>query len=417
MRNAIFNATFLDGSRGGIVTENGRIIALGKEVQQGFDSQESFDAKGLLLAQGLTDMRAFIGEPGFEYKETIASGTRAAAKGGITTLAMQPTTQPTLDNASLIDYVKRRAQTEGLVHIAPMAALTKGCKGEELCEIGLLRAAGAVAFTDGHRSIKSSLTMRRPLTYARDFDALIVHHVEDADLVGEGVMHEGERASRMGLTGIPHEAETLMLARDIALVRLTGGRYHAAGLSSAASLPLIEQAKQAGLAVTASVSINHLCLNEHDVAGYRTFAKLSPPLRREEDRLALIEAVRSGVIDCIVSDHQPQDVEAKRLPFSEAAFGASGLETLLPAALRLYHNNALSLTQLWNALAVNPSRLIGATNRLAVGQPADFILIDIDKPWILNRENMLSKCKNTPFDDAKFMGQVADCYVGGVKIA
>src|ERR1700694_4436231 len=262
----------------------------------------------------------------------------AAAAGGVTTIVCQPETSPVIDDPAIVDFVLRRARDTAIVHVQPMAALTKGLAGSEMTEIGRLKAAGAIAFTDGAKSVTNAQVMRRALTYARDFDALIVHHTEDPDLVGEGVMNEGEFAARLGLVGIPNAAEAVMLERDMRLVALTGGRYHAASLSCIESLEILKRARDAGLAVSASVSINHVTLNENDIGPYRTFLKLSPPLRPEEDRLALVAAVASGLIDVVMSDHNPQDVEVKRLPFAEAASGAIGLQTMLPASLRLIHN-------------------------------------------------------------------------------
>jgi dihydroorotase len=298
-----------------------------------------------------------------------------------------------------------------------MAALTKGQMGVEMTEIGLLKAAGAVAFTDGERSVTNAQVMRRALSYARDFDALIVHHTEDPDLVGEGVMNEGEFASRLGLTGIPSAAEAIMLERDMRLVRLTGGRYHAASLSSIDSLEVLRRARDAGLAVSASVSINHVTLNENDIGPYRTFLKLSPPLRAEDDRRALVEALASGLIDVIMSDHNPQDVEVKRLPFAEAASGAVGLETMLPAALRLIHNGEMDFKTLIRAMSTRPAELLGLPGgTLRAGTPADVIVIDPDIPWVLDPVDLKSLCKNTPFDEARFSGRVVRTIVGGRTI-
>jgi dihydroorotase len=295
-----------------------------------------------------------------------------------------------------------------------MAALTKGLGGQEMTEIGLLKAAGAVAFTDGDRSVTHAQVMRRALTYARDFDALIVHHTEDPHMVGEGVMNEGEFAARLGLVGIPNAAETIMLERDMRLVALTGGRYHAASLSCIESLEILKRARDAGLAVSASVSINHVTLNENDIGPYRTFLKLSPPLRTEEDRLALVEAVASGLIDAIMSDHNPQDVEVKRLPFAEAASGAIGLQTMLPAALRLMHNGNVDFKTLIRAMSTRPAELLGLPGgTLRAGSPADVIVIDADTPWVLDPVDIKSQCKNTPFDEARFSGRVVRTIVGG----
>src|SRR5438876_2338704 len=356
------NARILDPSRD-LDIDGDLLIADGviREAKRGIgaagvpEATEVIDCKGKLVAPGLVDMRAFIGEPGAEYRETIASASQAAAAGGVTTIVSQPDTSPAIDDPAIVDFVLRRARDTAIVHVQPMAALTKGMRGEEMTEIGLLKAAGAVAFTDGDKSVTNAQVMRRALTYARDFDALIVHHTEDPDLVGEGVMNEGEFAARLGLVGIPNAAEAVMLERDLRLVALTGGRYHAASLSSIESLEILKRARDAGLDVSASVSINHVTLNENDIGPYRTFLKLSPPLRTEEDRLALVAALASGLVDVVMSDHNPQDVEVKRLPFAEAASGAVGLQTMLPAALRLIHNDEMNFKTLIRAMSTRPA--------------------------------------------------------------
>jgi dihydroorotase len=369
---------------------------------------------GKIVAPGLIDMRAFVGEPGASHRETFASASQAAATGGITTIICQPDTSPTIDNSATVDFVLRRARDTAIVNIHPMAALTKGLRGEEMTEIGLLKAAGAVAFTDGDHSITNALVMRRALSYARDFDALIVHYTEDPHLVGEGVMNEGEFAARLGLSGIPNAAEAVMLERDMRLVALTGGRYHAASLTTIDSLEVLKRARDAGLAVSASASINHLTLNENDIGPYRTFLKLSPPLRTEDDRRALVAAVASGLIDVIMSDHNPQDVEVKRLPFAEAASGAIGLETMLPAALRLIHNGEMDFKTLIRAMSTRPAELLGLPGgTLRAGSPADVIVIDADTPWVLDPADLKSQCKNTPFDEARFSGRVVRTIIGG----
>ena len=369
---------------------------------------------GKIVAPGLIDMRAFVGEPGAGHRETFASASRAAAAGGITTIVCQPDTSPVIDNSATVDFVLRRARDTAIVNIQPMAALTKGLAGTEMTEIGLLKAAGAVAFTDGARSVMNAQVMRRALTYARDFDALIVHHTEDPHLVGEGVMNEGEFSARLGLMGIPAAAEAVVLERDMRLVALTGGRYHAASLTSAESLDVLKRARDGGLQVTASASINHLTLNENDIGPYRTFLKLAPPLRSEDDRRALVAALASGLIDVVMSDHNPQDVETKRLPFAEAAAGAVGLETMLPAALRLVHNGELDFKTLIRAMSTRPAELLGLPGgTLRAGTPADVIVIDPDTPWVLDPADLKSQCKNTPFDEARFSGRVLRTVIGG----
>ena len=378
------------------------------------EGTDIINCAGKIVAPGLIDMRAFVGEPGASHRETFASASLAAAAGGITTIICQPDTSPVIDNSATVDFVLRRARDTAIVNIHPMAALTKGLGGQEMTEIGLLKAAGAVAFTDGDRSVTNAQVMRRALTYARDFDALIVHHTEDQDLTGEGVMNEGEFAARLGLIGAPKAAETIMLERDMRLVGLTEGRYHAASVTCAESLAVLKRAKDAGLAVTASASINHLALNEIDVGAYRTFFKLSPPLRNEEDRRALVEALESGLIDVVVSDHNPQDVEVKRLPFAEAAPGAIGLETMLAASLRLVHNGEVKLGTLLRAMSTRPAELLGLqAGTLRPGSPADVIVVDIDEPWVLDPDQLKSKCKNTPFDEARLQGRVLRTIVAG----
>jgi dihydroorotase len=334
--------------------------------------------------------------------------------GGVTTLVCMPETNPVIDDPAIVDFVLRRARDTAVVNIHPAAAITKGLQGREMTEIGLLGEAGAVAFTDGARAVTNAQVMRRALTYARDFGALLMPHLEDPDLVGDGVMNEGELASRLGLHGIPREAETVMLERDIRLVRLTGGRYHAAMISCADSVDIVRRAKEVGLAVTCGVSINNLTLNENDIGDYRTFCKLSPPLRHEDDRQAVIAALAEGVIDVIVSDHNPQDVETKRRPFAEAADGALGLETLLSAGLRLVHADQIALPKLLYALSTRPADILGLpSGRLQPGAPADLILLDPDAPYVLDKRSLRSRSKNSPFDEARLDGQVLLTMVGG----
>jgi dihydroorotase len=378
------------------------------------EGTEVIDCRGKLVAPGLIDMRAFIGEPGAEYRETIASASQAAAAGGVTTIICQPDTTPVIDDPAIVDFVLRRARDTSIVHVQPMAALTKGLRGEEMAEIGLLKAAGAIAFTDGAKSVTNAQVMRRALSYARDFDALVVHHTEDPALVGEGVMNEGEFAARLGLAGVPPAAETIMLERDMRLVELADSRYHAASITCAEALQVLARGKERGLAVTASASINHLTLNEIDVGPYRTFLKVCPPLRTEEDRKALVAALASGLIDVVMSDHNPQDVEGKRLPFAEASHGAIGLETMLAAGLRLVHSGELPLMTLLKAMSSTPAELLGlAGGTLRPGSPADVIVVDLDVPWVLDPAELKSKCKNTPFDEARLTGRVVRTIVAG----
>lgn len=404
---------------GSVIVAEGRILAAGPEVlnQGSPEGWEVVDARGKVIVPGLVDMRVFLGEPGHEHRETFASASRAAAAGGVTTLVTMPDTDPVIDDPALVDFVLRRAREEAEVRIHPMAALTKGLEGLETTEIGLLSEAGAVAFTDGRKSVASALVMRRALTYARDFGALIVHHVEDPSLAGAGVATEGEFASRLGLPGIPREAESIMLERDMRLVGLTRGRYHASQVSTADAVDILRIAKRNGLDVTAAVSINHLTLNELDIGTYRSFLKFSPPLRSEDDRQAVIEGLAEGVIDIVVSGHDPQDVETKRHPFAEAAPGAIGLETLLAAALRLVHDERISWRRLVEALSLRPAERLGLeAGRLTPGSRADLTVIDPGAPWLLDRAALKSRSKNTPFEDARFVGRVVRTLVGGRTI-
>jgi len=415
------NARIIDPSRdldivGDLLIADGVI----REARKGIgaagvpEGTEVIDCRGKVVAPGLVDMRAFIGEPGAASRESFASASQAAAAGGVTTIVCQPETSPVIDDPATVDFILRRARDTAIVHVNPMAALTKGLEGQEMTEIGLLKAAGAVAFTDGAKSVTNAQVMRRALTYARDFGALIVHHTEDPDLVADGVMNEGEFAARLGLLGIPAAAEAIMLERDMRLVALTKGRYHAASVTCPSSLAVLGDAKEAGLAVSASASINHLTLNENDIGPYRTFLKMSPPLRAEDDRLALVKALNDGLIDVIMSDHNPQDVETKRLPFAEAAAGAIGLETMLSAGLRLVHSGDVTLPTLLRAMSTRPAELLGLPGgTLRSGAPADVIVIDTDVPWVVNPDELKSKCKNTPFDEARMTGRVVRTIVNG----
>src|SRR5437660_1980314 len=380
----------------------------------GPEGTDVVDCEGKLVAPGLVDMRAFIGEPGAEDRETLASASQAAAAGGVTTIVCQPDTNPVIDDPAIVDFVLRRARDTAIVHVQPMAALTKGLEGAELAEIGLLKAAGAVAFTDGAKSVVNAQVMRRALTYAGDFNALVVHHTEDPNLIGDGVMNEGEYAARLGLFGIPKAAETVILERDVRLVALSRARYHAASITCEESLAVLRRAKEASLSATAAASVNHMTLNEIDIGAYRTFFKVAPPLRSEEDRVALVRALSEGLLDVVMSDHNPQDVEVKRLPFAEAAPGAIGLETMLAAGLRLVHNDEMKLATLLKAMSTRPAELLGLqAGTLKPGSPADVIVADIDAPWALDPGELKSKCKNTPFDEARLQGRVLRTIVAG----
>jgi len=399
-------------TRGGLLVQDGRIADLGL-VASAPDGARIIDCRGDIIAPGLIDMQAFVGEPGAEHRETIASATMSAAAGGVTTLVATSATEPAVDDPAVVDFVLRRARDTGRVRVLPMAALTKGREGKEMAELGLLKQAGAVAFFDGARSVKNALVMRRAMTYARDFGALVVHFPQDPDLAG-GVMNEGDFALRLGLAGVPREAEAVMLDRDLRLVALTGARYHAAILTTTLSLDALRKAKEAGLPVTCGVTINHLTLNENDIGDYRTFLKLRPPLRHEDERKQLVAALAEGLIDVIVSDHDPQDVETKRLPFAEAEFGAIGTETMLAAGLRLVHSGDVTLPRLLAAMSSRPAEILGLEQgRLQKGAPADLIRFDLDEPFVVDPEKLHSRCRNTPFDGALLQGVVKTTVVAG----
>ena len=417
---AIVNAQLVDPASGrqgpgALLLRDGAIaeIAWGAAPATG-EGVQRVDAGGLILAPGLVDLRAFLGEPGAEFRETLGTGSQAAAAGGVTTVVCRPDTDPPIDDPAIIDFIKRRARDKAVVNVLPAAALTKGIEGREITEFGLLLEAGAVAFTDGSRAVRNPQVMRRAMIYGRDFDALLMNHLEDPDLRGAGVMNEGEFASRKGLPGIPIEAETVMLERDIRLARATGARYHAAMISCADSVVLVRRAIAVGVRITCGISINNLTLNENDVGDYRTFCKVSPPLRHEDERLAMVAALAEGVIDVVVSDHDPQDVETKRQPFAEAANGALGIETMLSAALRMVHAGQTDLPTLLAALSTRPAALLGLScGRLSVGAPADLILLDPDAPYVVDKRKLKSRAKNSPFDEARLDGLVRTTFVAG----
>ena len=415
------NARVVDPSRdldapGAVIVADRRVVAAGPEAERVARpaGAEIVDCRGAIVAPGLVDMRVFVGEPGAEHRETFASAGQAAAAGGVTTIVTMPDTDPVIDDIALVDFIARRARDEAEIRVHPMAALTRGLAGKEMTELRLLGEAGAVGFTDGRRSVADSALLRRALTYARDFGGLIMHNPADAYLVGSGVMNEGEVATRLGLSGIPREAEFIVLERDVRLAALTRGRYHAAQISCAQSLEVVRRAKAAGAGVTCGVSINHLALNENDIGTYRTFFKLAPPLRSEDDRRAMVEGLADGTIDVIVSSHDPQDVDTKRYPFAEAADGAVGLETMLPAALRLVAAGDVGLVQLFRAMSTRPAEILGLeVGRLAPGAPADLILVNPDDAWICDAELLRSRSKNSPFDGARFEGRVLRTLVAG----
>ncbi|QND39281.1 dihydroorotase [Rhizobium leguminosarum bv. viciae] len=415
------NVRIIDPSRnldevGTIIAKNGVILTAGHKAQNrgAPDGAVIRDCTGLVATPGLVDARVHVGEPGGEHRETIASASRAAAAGGVTSIIMMPDTDPVIDDIALVEFVKKTARDTAAVNVYPAAAITKGLAGEEMTEIGLLMQAGAVAFTDAHSSVHDTQVLRRIMTYAREFGAVVSCETRDKYLGANGVMHEGLFASWLGLSGIPKEAELIPLERDLRIAQLTRGRYHAAMISVPESVEAIERARSRGAKVTCGISINNLALNENDIGEYRTFFKLYPPLRPEDDRVAMADALASGAIDIIVSSHDPQDVDTKRLPFGEAEDGAIGLETMLAAALRLHHGGRVSLMRLIDAMSTRPAQIFGlAAGTLKPGAAADIALIDLDEPWLVAKDMLLSRSKNTPFEDARFSGRAVATYVSG----
>lgn len=417
---AFINARLIDPESGrdepgGLLVTGSTIADLGSHLRRNApQGAEVVDCHGHVLCPGIVDMQVFTGDPGQEHRETLKTASFAAAAGGVTTIICMPDTEPVIDQVALVDYVQRRARERAIVHVHIMAAVTRGLKGEEMAELGLLQRAGAIAFTNGKSSIANARVMRNALLYARDFDALLVHHTEDPHLSSGSAMNSSEMSTRLGLPGVHTFAEVIMVERDVRLVEMTHGRYHAATISCRDSLDVIRRAKSKKLPVTCGVSINHLTLNENDIGPYRTFFKLRPPLRSEDDRAALVRGLADGDIDIIVSSHDPQDADVKRRPFAEAADGAIGLETLVPAALRLFHSGEVGLVPLLRAMTINPAKLLGLpTGRLAKGAPADLALIDLNTPWVVDREQMRARSKNSPFDEQKVQGRVLRTMVDG----
>ena len=378
---------------------------------------QTVDCGGKCLAPGIVDIGVKVCEPGERHKESYRTAGLAAAAGGVTTVVTRPDTTPAIDSPEVLEFVARRAREAAQVRMLPMAALTKGRNGREMVEIGFMQDAGAVGFTDCDHVVENTKVFARCLTYARSLGALVIAHPQDPVMSKGAAVTSGKFASLRGLPAVSPMAERLGLERDLALVEMTGARYHADNLSTAASLPALMRAKEAGLDVTAGASIHHLTLNELDVGDYRTFFKVKPPLRSEDDRMALVAAVASGLIDIISSMHTPQDEESKRLPYQEAASGAVALETLLPAAMRLYHAGDMDLPTLWCALSLNPSKRLGLdSGRLTKGAPADLVLFDPDAPFVMDRFALQSKSKNTPFDEQRMQGKVLATYVGGAEV-
>jgi dihydroorotase len=420
-RLAILGARLIDPATGrdeigDLLVENGKITALGAGIFADGLAEDilSIEADGLVLAPGLIDMRVVTGEPGAEHKETLASAGRAAAAGGVTTMIVMPQTNPVIEDISLVDHIQRRGRETSPVNVLIAGALTKGLKGAEMTEIGLMSEAGAVMFSNGDTPISDTRLMRRIMSYSSTFNALIAHRPVDAHLSQGACAHESDFASRLGLPSAPALSERIIAERDIALAELTGGRTLIDLVSSEETLPAIRRAKAKDLEVAASVSINHLALNELDIGDYRSFAKLDPPLRTEEDRAALLAAINDGTIDVVVSAHDPRPAGEKRRPFAEASAGAVGLELLLPAGLSLVADGQLDLMAFLNAVTANPAALLGLNQgRIAEGAPADLVLFDAGAPWMCDTDNLLSQSKNTPFDGRHMQGKAVMTICGG----
>lgn len=416
------NARIIDPEQG--TDSLGALLVDKGVIKQVFDipnpvvgAKTSIDCQGKCLAPGIIDIGVKVCEPGERHKESFSSAGAAAAAGGITTMIIRPDTQPAIDTPEVLEFVYRRAVADSRVKVLPMAALTKGRHGTEMAEIGFLQDTGAVAFTDCDTVIADNKIFGRCLTYANSLDALVMSHAQEPTLSKGAAATSGPLATKLGLPGVSPMAERLQLERDMALLEMTGARLHVDQLSTAVALPVLDRAKQAGLRVTAGASIHHLTLNELDIEGYPTFFKVKPPLRNETDRIALVQAVATGLIDIISSMHTPQDEESKRLPFEAAASGAVALETLLPAAMQLVHGEYMDLPTLWRALSLNPAKLMGLeTGRIDTGAPADLVVFDPDKPFILDRTTLRSKSKNTPFDGRRMQGKVLRTFVGGTEV-
>ncbi len=401
-----------------IIDEKGKIEAIGKKVNKNnIPSREKItDLKGKHIFPGIVDMRVFVGEPGYEYKENFRTLSNAALSGGVTSVVTMPNTDPVIDNVSIVDFLKRRGRDKSKINIFPSASLTKNLEGKIMTEFGLLQRKGIIAFTDGLKTIQNSLLMSRIMRSAGDLDALIMQHAEDYNLSKNGIVNNSIVATKLGLPGIPDISEKIIIERDLTLLNEYSCRYHISQISSRKSIEVIERNRQE-LNFTAGVSINNLSLNENDIGDFRTFLKLSPPLRSEQDRVEIVNALKKGYIDVIVSDHKPEDQEQKRLTFNQAATGASGIETLLATSLELYHNQSLKLDTIIAALTSNPAKILKINKgNLSIGEDADFSIVDINKPWVVKKEKIISKSKNTSLDEKKLQGKVLNTFIKGEEL-
>ncbi len=416
--NIVDPGNSLDEHGGLIIDENGKVEAIGKKVNENnIPSREKYiDLKEKYIFPGLIDMRVFVGEPGYEYKENFRTLSNAALSGGVTSVITMPNTNPIIDNVSMVDFLKRRGRDKSKINIFPTASLTKNLEGTNMTEFGLLQKKGIIGFTDGIKTIQNTRLMSRIMNSAYDLNSLIIQHAEDSELSENGMMNDGIISTKLGLQGIPDVAEKIIIERDLSLLEEYKCRYHISQISSEKSVNLIKEKKNF-LNFSSGVSINNLSLNENDIGDFRTFLKLSPPLRTENDRLALVEGLNKKIIDVIVSDHKPEDEEQKRLTFSKAATGASGIETLLSLSLELFHNGSVKLNTIIAAITCNPSKILKINKgNLSVGNDADLCIVDVNKPWIVKSENLLSKSKNTSIENKKLQGKVTNTFVNGEEL-
>ena len=401
-----------------IIDDNGLVEAIGKKVNKNNipSRKKVIDLKGKYIFPGIVDMRVFVGEPGYEYKENFRTLSNAALSGGVTSVVTMPNTDPIIDNVSIVDFLKRRGRDKSKINIFPTASLTKNLEGNNMTEFGLLQKKGIIAFTDGIKTIQNTRLMSRIMKSAYDLNSLILQHAEDLELSKDGMINDGIIATKLGLQGISDLAELVIIERDLTLLESIKCRYHISQISSAKSVDIIKEKKQK-IKFTCGVSINNLSLNENDIGDFRTFLKLSPPLRTEEDRTSLVDGLNNKTIDVIVSDHKPEDEEQKRLTFAQAATGSSGIETLLPLSLELYHNGSVKLETIIQALTSNPAKILKINKgNLTIGNDADFCIVDINKPWIVKKEELISKSKNTSIENKKLQGKVTNTFVKGVEL-
>ena len=399
-----------------IIDDKGKIKMIGSNVKKSDAaiSAEVIDLKNHIVIPGVVDMKAFVGEPGYEYKENFRTLSQAALAGGVTSVVTMPNTKPIIDNVSMVDFIIRRGRDKASINLYPCASLTRDIGGKEMSEFGLLSKKGIIGFTDVIKTVQNTETMAKIMDYASDIGVLIMQHVEDYELSKNGCINNGEVSTRLGLEGISYIAEKIILERDLSLLSEFSCRYHVNQISSKESLDVIKRNKEKGLKFSVGVSINNLSLNENDIGDFKTFLKLSPPLRLEDDRTSLVNGIKSGLIDVIVSDHTPEDEEGKRLPFAQAATGAIGIETLLPLALEMHHNESLELTKIIETLTINPARILKINKgTLIEGASADICVFDLDKPWIVNGDNLKSKSKNTAIEGRKLQGKVHMTFLNG----